>query len=103
MQIDFVPVVIVQLWRVLVWTASLGLLGSVFVFLPRAWSVRDHVELMPRWTLDLYVGVGFFIVQACVSQAIHWDDTMTLQGLPLTTIAIAWCVAARLRRARAGI
>lgn len=103
MEIDFIPIAIVQVWRVVVWCAALGLLGSVVAFLPRAWTARHNGELMERWTLDLYVGVAFVIFQIIVVQGINWTSPLRLQGLPVTTIIIAWFISARVRRARAGI
>jgi hypothetical protein len=101
--VESVPIELVQLWRVLVWAAELALLGSIVAFLPRAWRCRDREELMPRWTLLLYVATAVFLLQAAIQQAVRWEEPMRAEGLPLTTIAVAYCVWARRERAREGV
>jgi hypothetical protein len=99
-EIDFIPIVVVQVWRVVVWVVSLALLGSITQFLPQAWRARNNEAIMSRWALDLYTAVAIFVFQGCVAQAVRWHTPLMLQGLPITTFAIVWCVSARVRRAR---
>lgn len=101
MEIYFIPIEVVQVWRVIVWVVSLMLLGSIAAFMPRAWRERESLEFMTRWSLDLYIAVATFVFQGCITQVVRWDRPLMLEGLPLTTIAVGWCASARVRRARA--
>ena len=100
MSVESVPIELVQLWRVLVWAAELTLLGSVIAFLPRVWRHRRDCDIMPLWTVPLYVAVAVFLFQAAIQQGVRWHEPMHAEGLPLTTIAVALCLWARWERGR---
>src|ERR1044072_693119 len=89
-EITFIPLEVVQAWRVLIWCAELSLIGSVIVFLPRAWRLRNRQEVMRRWTLSVSSGFFFFLVQSAWGQVYRWDEPLRLSGLPLTTVAMVF-------------
>lgn len=99
--IEFLPLWLVQAWRVVLWMAELSLIASVVVFLPRAWRARHSPESapeMPEWTVWVYLAVACFLVQSAWGALDHWNDHLTLSGLPATTACVVVCWVARVKR-----
>jgi hypothetical protein len=90
MEIEAIPQVVVQVWRAIVWLASVSLLGSFFVYFPRAWWARnsDRQEL-DQWSLAIYAAIGLVLARAVVVQMVDWEAPLKLEGLPVTTLIIA--------------
>lgn len=92
--IEFVPVWIVQLWRVLVWAAELSLLTTLAFYFPRLWRDRK-IGPDELWIALVMLGVVFVLARSAVVQAERWDDPLALEGLPVTTIIVGCWVYAR--------
>lgn len=87
--IDFLPLWLVQGWRVLLWAAELSLIGSMVVFLPRAIKCRRaETPVVDDWVIPLYLGVMIYLVMSAVTQIENWGAPLVVEGMPVNTVIV---------------
>src|SRR5262245_8158505 len=101
-EVEFVPILVVQVWRVLLWGIELSLIATLLPWMIRSWRERhDGLHRAQEYGAWILIGVFIVILRSIIVQAERWDDPLWLEELPVTTVVmLVWLRARRLRYGR---
>jgi len=85
LELDFIPQIVAQAWRVLVFLASSGLAGRIIFDLIGRETPIGVLSPERRWA---WFGVMVYLVQNVMVMIYRFGDEIVIYGAPMSTIGL---------------